>query len=162
MKIISLQILLILILTLFQMERLFAQEPAKDNEALAVQQVIAQLFDAMRTGDTTSLRQLFHEEVRLQTVLENPQTKTTRILTESIDHFVKQIGTPHTEVYDERILNYEIKIDRSMATVWTPYRFYVGDKFSHCGVNAFQLVKTAEGWKIVQIIDTRRKEDCEN
>jgi hypothetical protein len=48
-----------------------------------------------------------------------------------------------------------------MAAAWTPYRFYRNGEFSHCGVNSFQLVKMAEGWKIVYIIDTRRKEPCE-
>ena len=37
----------------------------------------------------------------------------------------------------------------------------MGKRFSHCGVDAFQLVKTAAGWKIFQLSDTRRKEKCE-
>jgi hypothetical protein len=40
------------------------------------------------------------------------------------------------------------------------YTFYVGDQMSHCGVNAFQLMKTTEGWKIIGITDTRRKDNC--
>lgn len=161
MKTISLQTIVFLILTLFPMKMLFAQEAQENQEALAVQQVIEQLFNAMRTSDTTALRQVFHEDARLQTALQHPQTKATRLVTESIDNFIAQVGSPHPEVYDERILHYDIKIDRVMATVWTPYRFYIGDKFSHCGVNAFQLFKTTDaGWKIIQIVDTRSKEDC--
>jgi hypothetical protein len=76
---------------------------------------------------------------------------------------VKRIGgTPVDIKLDERILAYEIRIDGPMATAWTPYEFYVNGDFSHCGVNSFQLVKFVEGWKIVYIIDTRRKEPCEN
>jgi len=54
----------------------------------------------------------------------------------------------------------KILIDSQLASVWTDYKFYIGDKFSHCGVNSFQLVKLNDGWKIVYIIDTRRKEGC--
>jgi hypothetical protein len=41
-------------------------------------------------------------------------------------------------------LKYEVQIDDNLAAVWTEYEFYVGKNFSHCGVNAFQLVKNAE------------------
>ncbi|HOD10564.1 MAG TPA: nuclear transport factor 2 family protein, partial [Flavobacterium sp.] len=41
--------------------------------------------------------------------------------------------------------------------VWTPYEFYVNEKLSHSGVNAFTLFKENEKWKIIHLIDTRRK-----
>ena len=50
-----------------------------------------------------------------------------------------------------------IKIDGALASVWTPYKFYSGATFSHCGANSFQLVKIDGAWKIQYIIDTRRK-----
>ena len=33
--------------------------------------------------------------------------------------------------------------------------------FSHCGANSFQLMKGADGWKIVYLVDSRRTEGCE-
>jgi hypothetical protein len=33
----------------------------------------------------------------------------------------------------------------------------VDEKYSHCGVDVFMLVKTADGWKISTLADTRRK-----
>ncbi|MBX2840799.1 MAG: hypothetical protein KTR26_03455 [Flammeovirgaceae bacterium] len=71
------------------------------------------------------------------------------------------MGTPHDKIFDEKILSYDIKIDGHFATAWTEYKFYLGQEFSHCGVNAFHLFKSEEGWKITQITDTRRKEDCD-
>ncbi|HFA51249.1 MAG TPA: hypothetical protein ENJ95_19730 [Bacteroidetes bacterium] len=32
---------------------------------------------------------------------------------------------------------------------------------SHCGVNAFHLFKSREGWKITQVTDTRRRNNCQ-
>ena len=56
----------------------------------------------------------------------------------------------------------KIEVDGRLATVWAPYTFYVGKKLSHCGTNAFQLVKGDMGWQIIQIIDTRNKENCKD
>jgi hypothetical protein len=80
--------------------------------------------------------------------------------TESISGFLKAVGTPHPAVWDERVQFERVLIDANLASVWAPYEFYLGSKFSHCGYDSFQLVKLAEGWKIAHIIDTRRKEKC--
>jgi hypothetical protein len=58
-------------------------------------------------------------------------------------------------------MGYEIAVDGALATAWILYQFYVGSTFSHCGVNAFQLFKSKDGWKIIQITDTCRREGCE-
>ena len=63
---------------------------------------------------------------------------------------------------DEKIKFEAIHIDGNLASVFTPYEFYYKGKFSHCGANSFQFVKQNNVWKIQYIIDTRRKENCEN
>lgn len=54
-----------------------------------------------------------------------------------------------------------MEIDGPLASVWVVYAFYVDDPFSHCGVDAFHLVKLEDSWKIFHLVDTRRKADCE-
>lgn len=130
------------------------------SEEAAVKACIQQMFDAMRAGDSTMLRPVFHPEARMQTVFTDREGKP-QIRQGTVDGFVQQIGAPHEQVYDERIRLYDIKIDGLLATAWTEYAFYLGDQLRHCGVNAFQLFKTAEGWRITQITDTRNREDCE-
>jgi len=124
-----------------------------------VQQVIESLFDGMRAKNTDQIAAVFSENAIMQTIAmpeDGPQVNLG-----SVSDFINRIGTTPAETQlDERILDYQIKIDGPMATAWTPYQFYVNGTFSHCGVNSFQLVKFAEGWKIVYIIDTRRKEPC--
>lgn len=123
--------------------------------------VIQQLFEGMRKGDSSLVHQTFHETARLQTTYTHAKTSKPMIHTEAgIQQFLQQVGTPHDEVYDERIQEYKVFIDDNMASVWTPYKFYVGDSFSHCGVNSFLLFKSEEGWKITFIMDTRRKKEC--
>ncbi len=126
-----------------------------------VQKVIESLFDGMRAKNTSQIAGVFSENAIMQTIAltaDGPQVKNG-----SVADFIQRIGSSPAETQlDERILGYEIKIDGPMATAWTPYEFYANGNFSHCGVNSFQLVKLAEGWKVVYIIDTRRKEACAN
>jgi hypothetical protein len=133
--------------------------PASAQSAeVEVRAVVDALFDAMRAGDGQALRALFHPEARLQSVGVQDGARVLR--TESIEDFVKAVGAPRDEVWDERISGFEARADGDLATAWMEYRFYVGERFSHCGVNAFQLFRGAGGWTVTQITDTRRREGC--
>lgn len=131
---------------------------AQNNEENAIKKAVNNLFTGMKTGDSTLARGAFATGAVMQTIV-NKEGKVS-VRNESVDNFIKLIGTPHTGQYDEQIVFTKILIDGPLASVWTDYKFYLGDKFSHCGVNSFQLVKGDKGWKIVYIIDTRRKENC--
>lgn len=129
------------------------------SEEEAVKAVIVSLFDGMRAKNADQVSEAFTPEAIMNTVIAKPEG--SEVGSNSVADFAKRISsTPAETQLDERILDYQIKVDGTMASAWTPYRFYVNGDFSHCGVNSFQLVKTAEGWKIVYIIDTRRKEPC--
>ncbi|SFG80305.1 Putative lumazine-binding [Algoriphagus hitonicola] len=129
------------------------------SEEENVKAVIQSLFEGMKTKNTDLVQAAFYPEAPMQTVISGENGST--IGSNAVADFVSRIATtPEDTQLDERILDYQIKVDGDMASAWTPYEFYVNDQFSHCGVNSFQLVKMAEGWKIVYIIDTRRKEDC--
>ncbi|MEO9572112.1 MAG: hypothetical protein ABJH82_14470 [Polaribacter sp.] len=65
-----------------------------------------------------------------------------------------------TDVYLEKLLSYSIKIDGNLASVWTPYEFYLNGNFSHCGANSFQLFSNNGVWEIVYLVDMRRRENC--
>lgn len=130
------------------------------SEEKAVEEVIRSLFEGMKSKNADQVAGAFHSEALMQTVQAKPDGST--VGSNAVADFVKRIATtPAETTLDERILEYQIKVDGTMASAWTPYRFYVNGNFSHCGVNSFQLVKMKEGWKIVYIIDTRRKEPCE-
>jgi hypothetical protein len=40
------------------------------------------------------------------------------------------------------------------------YELLAGGEFSHCGVDALQLFKSASGWLVVQVADTQRRQGC--
>ncbi|MDN3205072.1 nuclear transport factor 2 family protein [Algoriphagus sediminis] len=124
-----------------------------------VKAVIESLFDGMRAKNTEMIASAFDPKALMQTIVVSENGAETR--SNAVQDFVARIGqSPAETQLDERITDYQIKVDGDLASAWTPYEFYVNGEFSHCGVNSFQLVRMAEGWKIVYIIDTRRKEDC--
>ncbi|MBS1597334.1 MAG: nuclear transport factor 2 family protein [Bacteroidetes bacterium] len=136
-----------------------AQNISGNSDTVAIKQTINNFFDAMRKGDSMVLRSGFSKGTVLQSIA-NDQNGNAILSTRTADDFVKKISSPHTAIYDERIVYGTIKIDGDLACVWTPYKFYVGDQFSHCGVNVIQLMKTADGWKIIYIVYTTRNDNC--
>jgi hypothetical protein len=138
---------------------LAAQAQTTPTETKAVQQTITTFFDGMRRGDSTLVRSTLAPGAVFHGLGGKPGEPAT-LETESISGFLKAVGTPHPTVWDERVQFERTLIDANLASVWAPYEFYLGSKFSHCGYDSFQLVKLASGWKIAHVIDTRRKEKC--
>ncbi|MGV3601822.1 MAG: nuclear transport factor 2 family protein [Dyadobacter fermentans] len=130
--------------------------PSDETDA---RHVVDKLFDGMRNGDSTAVRSVFTKQCTLTSISKNAADSTVTHKG-TVDGFVKAVGTPHKDKWDERIYDVKVSIDGPMVVVWAPYKFYLGDKFSHCGVNVFNLIKTGAGWKINDITDTRRKEAC--
>ena len=134
-----------------------AQKASPETEA--VKNVITTFFDGMRRGDSTMVRRTLAPAAVFHGFGGKPgQAPTLEI--ESINGFLKAVGTPHPQIWDERVKFERMLIDANLASVWAPYEFYLGSKFSHCGYDSFQLVKLADGWKIAHVIDTRHKEKC--
>jgi hypothetical protein len=77
-----------------------------------------------------------------------------------MDQFISSVGSrpPGT---NERIYRPEVRIDGDLATVWTFYTLHAGERFVHCGIDAFQLLRMGADWKIVNVSDTRRTTNCD-
>jgi len=132
--------------------------PARSAEEQAVLAVVNRLFDAMRAGDSAAVLAIVHPSAKLFRFGTRDGALT--LTADSIDAFVRAIGRPHAEVWDERTANERVFIDGPMAVVWLDYVFFLGTKFSHCGADAFQLFRGPDGWKIASIADTQRREGC--
>jgi 2-iminobutanoate/2-iminopropanoate deaminase len=132
-----------------------AQAP---DERAAVLRVVERLFDGMRTGDSAMVRSTFHPNAQLATAVVRQGNAIVEI--DTLESFIRAVGTPHDQVWDERLSNTSVEVDGTLASVWTDYSFYLGDKFSHCGVDAFQLAKAGGEWRIVALADTRRRQGC--
>jgi hypothetical protein len=131
---------------------------AQTSPEAEVRAAIDRLFDGMRRGDSTAVRSVFHPQARLMSVGARAGQPVLR--TDSIDAFVRAVGTPHAEVWDERISNVQIQVSGNLASAWMDYSFYRGETFSHCGVNALHFFRDAGSWRVIQVSDTRRREGC--
>ncbi|UCE94307.1 MAG: nuclear transport factor 2 family protein [Flavobacteriaceae bacterium] len=151
-----------LILLFFTYSNIGAQTNGNsEDDKKEVLNVIVKLFDGMREGDSAKVASVFDKEVNMLTSYTNKEGK--KIISKGdLSKFLTAIGTPHDKIWDEKIWNTEIMIDGGIAQVWTDYSFYVGSDFSHCGVDAFHLVNRGDaGWKIVHLMDTRKKDGCQ-
>jgi hypothetical protein len=145
------------LLSIFLLSLISTKIQAQSDNTLVIN-TIKQFFDGMREGDSTKVRAVMAPEARLLTVVE--QKGKVMVPEVTLERFLTAIGSPQEAVWDERIGSYDVKIDDRLASVWTTYEFYLGEEFSHCGVNAFQLYKSYDGWKILEITDTRRVDNC--
>jgi len=131
------------------------------SDEAAVMAVVRKLFDGMRAGDSTAVRAVFDPRVRLISSGMR-QGKIVTTIEQNADAFVKAVGTPHADVWDERIANEKVAVDGALASVWVDYGFFAGKRFSHCGVDHFLLGKDDSGtWRILELADTRRQTGCE-
>ena len=131
-----------------------APADAPHPEEAAVVAAVEQLFEAMRTGDSAMARAVFHPDARLGRAGEDGVSFSPA------DGFIAMIGRPRDQVYDEPIWDWTVQVDGRLAQMWTRYAFYLGDTFTHCGWEGFQLYKGDSGWQITQLIDTMYREDC--
>lgn len=129
------------------------------DDQMAVRATVDALFDAMRAADGEAVTGVFAEDGRLMTAMSRegkPMVNST-----PIDRFATSVGSAEAGALDERIWNVMIHVDGNLATAWVPYAFYHKGQFTHCGVNAMQLVRADGGWKILQLTDTRQREGCD-
>ena len=141
-------------LIFFSASSISAQENTS-QDSIAVAKVIKDMFTAMKTSDTNLLKTCFSSNAVFQTIVT--KNGLTEVKNELVQDFINSIGKQVPGSLDERITIGSLLIDANLASVWTPYQFYFKEKYSHQGVNSFQLVRGTNGWKIQYLIDTRRK-----
>lgn len=128
-----------------------AQTPDHD----AAYAVVTKLFDGMRTRDTAAMRAAFIPTALLQSV------SVTGVRSDEIATWINGVAAaPAGLVLDERLANPVVQVNGDLASVWVDYWFFAGDRFSHCGVDAFVLARQAGTWKILSVADTRQREGC--
>lgn len=126
----------------------------------SIMEPIYNLFEAMTTCDSTLAASCFTTDAMLHGVQTNEHGQAT-LRSFPASKFISIIGKPKKEKWHEPIWDIQIQQDGQLATVWVNYAFFLNTTFSHCGVDSFQLIQTADGWKIFALADTRRTEDCE-
>lgn len=129
---------------------------AQDDRAVAVG-VVRGMFDAMARGDTAGMRSYYHPEARIIQTGNRDGAPWHRLNT--LDGFLGSIGgaVAAGRKLEEKVLDPTVQLDDNFVQIWSRYEFYVDGTMSHCGVDGYHLIRTTDGWKIIQIIDTQRR-----
>lgn len=130
---------------------------AQDEAAGAVREVVMRVFDGMHEADSAKVRSAFAEGARFALLSDRDSTSAIRY--EPIDSWLAALARSGGR-WDERVHDVDIRVDDTIASVWTPYTFLLDGQVRHCGVNSIELLRTPAGWKITQLSDTRRRDGC--
>ncbi|MBC7895350.1 MAG: nuclear transport factor 2 family protein [Cytophagaceae bacterium] len=149
----------LLLLALAATSALAAQAPssAEEREVLSV---VQRMFDAMRARDTAAMQSTFHASARLVGMRPGPAGGAPVVQVLSASDFVARMGRDTRGTWIERGWEPQVRVSGTLATVWAEYDFHFGTTFSHCGVDAVQLLRTSAGWRIISIADTYVREGC--
>jgi hypothetical protein len=149
---------LLIVFFLFFSGQLIGQNSVFDK---SIREPIDRLFLGMARGDSAMVRSSFAAQVTMATISKGKTGQPVIRYENGINGLLKAVGTPHSETWNEPIWDLKINVDGDFAQAWASYAFYSGKQFSHCGVDAFHLVRGMDGrWTIFHLADTRQKEGC--
>jgi hypothetical protein len=126
----------------------------------SVRAAVNLLFTAMKNADSAQLVSAFDDSAVLQTIVVDSNGRTTA-RSYPVAKFAQAIGRIPKGAADEQIRIEALKMDGPLAMVWAPYHFYYNGTLLHCGVDSFQLIRVNGVWKILYVVDTRKKGICD-
>jgi hypothetical protein len=126
----------------------------------SVRAAVNLLFTAMKNADSAQLMSAFDDSAVLQTIVTDNNGKTTA-RSYPVAEFAQAVGRIPKGSADEQVHIEALKMDGPLAVVWAPYHFYYNGTLLHCGVDSFQLIRVNGVWKILYIVDTRKKGVCD-
>lgn len=133
----------------------FAGYQPSASERAEIVGALQRVFDALDTGDAELLRSVMHPDVVMHFAETNAEGETS-FGTSTLDGLASRIQSGGARLI-ERMWEPVVSTTGSLAMIWTPYDFYVGADFSHCGVDTATLVEGDDGWQIVALSWTRQQ-----
>lgn len=132
---------------------------AQSADSAAVLGTIDRMLVALRTRDADGLRATFHEQVRMTLLRPGPDGSTRPVVLTG-EQFITAATNPQGPALDEPIRHPVVQLHGDLATVWAEYQVRINGAVSHCGYDAFHLVRVAGAWKILTVADTFRRTNC--
>jgi hypothetical protein len=126
------------------------------DEKEEVLKVARLFFEALEKHDTLTFNKILMKDSYNYMVIE--QGDSARL----VSRLHKNSNFKSERVIKERMRESEVvvQIHRRIATVWAPYDLWLNDQYSHCGVDAFIMLKGAHGWQIGTISFSIEEEGC--
>ena len=135
------------------------------TQATTPTEAIAQLFAAIARADTALASEVCMRNTTFRSVVSETSVSGfgggERRQEQTLAEFMTGLASLQPGQAEERTGAYDVRQDGSVASVVVPYQFYFGGERTHCGTNFFTLVRGGGGtWRIVDVLDTRRRSDC--
>ena len=150
------KILTAFIFTLAVSASSFAQ---KTDDAKNVLAVVDKMFAEMANHNPAAIAALYAPDANLAAVIKTKDGKSV-VRSFTGEKFSQNFAVKKGEL-KEIMYAPETRIFGDLALVWGRYVFFTDNKISHCGVNAFHLVRTADaGWRIANASTTIEPQGC--
>lgn len=140
-----------------------AQQGARETTAQEQAAVLASIqgfMDALRMKDTTAMFQHVDSLTRL-TLIRPTRDGGTRVVVMTAPQFIRAVSQPDQPGVDEPIRNPVVHVSGDLASVWAEYQVRHDETtVSHCGFDAFHLVRRNGRWMLLNISDTYQTAGC--
>lgn len=60
----------------------------------------------------------------------------------------------------ERLIDPHVHVEGDIAMIWSRYEFELDGRFSHCGIDHFDLVRQDGRWRVLNLTWTQQYENC--
>lgn len=127
----------------------YAQAQASDAEGKAAIAVADSVLAALTSGDSASLARLTLDSAVVGGVSVRDGVERLSLRTWGL--YIHRTGVP---TFTERGFDPTVRVQDRVAQVWMPYDLYVGERWSHCGVDVFTLMKSQGRWRVAAVIYT--------
>ncbi len=131
-------------------------QPSDREQVLAA---IDTFLVGLRTKDSTIMNRLVDSTTRM-TLLRPAPGGGVRVVVMTGPQFIANVTSPSGPFLDEPIRNPVVQVDGDLATVWAEYQVRIDGRVSHCGYDAFHLVRKAGRWMFLNVSDTFRRTGC--
>jgi len=136
---------------------------AADDERAAILALMDRAFAAIASGNPDNNRAVQLAEGTSISFRQDPDGEPGELVMRlTSNEALLADGSDGGEKYLERWTgDPTVMIRGPIAAVWGEYEFFINDDFSHCGVDAAQLVKVDGEWKIANWTWTVEKDGCD-
>lgn len=128
---------------------------AQTSEEKSVLAVTQQVFDGMADKDSAKILVAMTPGALLYGLTSAGAPRAT-----PADQWANRIASAQNKFVERFTKQPMVSIHGTIANVWGEYEFLRDGKFGHCGVDSFNLLKTADGWKVAAIFDTEESTGC--
>jgi len=118
---------------------------------------VNEFFRAMTAHDSAALARLqMPDGVHFAARVQGDSVAINRGTTEA---FAGRIGAMKDALV-ERMWEPTVLVHGPLAVVWAPYDLHRNGTFTHCGIDAFTLLRSPTGWKVATVSYTTEPTGC--